>query len=81
MPPYLHRARWKGNRVGFGRRTSSPLFIIPPRFIRLENYHRPVRELAFEQEKAWIGLVRSEQKRWKGITKLAKEIKEGEWGF
>ncbi len=44
---------------------------------RLENYHRLVRELAFEQEKAEIGLVRSERKRWKGITKLAKEIKKG----
>jgi ribosome biogenesis GTPase len=41
---------------------------------RLENYHRLMRELAFEQEKASIGLVRSERKRWKGITKLAKEI-------
>ncbi|GAB6284750.1 MAG: ribosome small subunit-dependent GTPase A [Methanoregula sp.] len=41
---------------------------------RLENYHRLVRELAFEQEKSEIGLVRSERKRWKGITKLAKEI-------
>jgi len=41
---------------------------------RLENYHRLMRELAFEQEKADIGLVRSERKRWKGITKLAKEI-------
>jgi ribosome biogenesis GTPase len=36
-----------------------------------------MRELAFEQEKAGIGLVRSERKRWKGIAKLAKEIKKG----
>jgi ribosome biogenesis GTPase len=42
--------------------------------LRFENYHRLVRELAFEQEKADIGLKRSEKKRWKGITKLAKEI-------
>ena len=41
---------------------------------RLENYHRLMRELAFEQEKAAIGLVRFEKKRWKGISKLAKEI-------
>jgi ribosome biogenesis GTPase / thiamine phosphate phosphatase len=41
---------------------------------RLENYHRLVRELAFVQEKAGIGLVRSERKRWKGIAKFAKEI-------
>jgi len=44
---------------------------------RLENYHRLVRELAFEQEKAEIGLVRSERKRWKGIAKFAKEINKG----
>ena len=44
---------------------------------RLENYHRLMRELAFEQEKAGIGLVRSERKRWKGIAKLAKEINRG----
>ena len=48
---------------------------------RLENYHRLVRELAFEQEKAEIGLARSERKRWKGITKLAKEIKKGNGDF
>ena len=41
---------------------------------RLDNFHRLVRELAFEQDKAEIGLVRSERKRWKGIAKLAKEI-------
>jgi ribosome biogenesis GTPase / thiamine phosphate phosphatase len=48
---------------------------------RLENYHRLVRELAFEQEKADIGLKRSEKKRWKGITKLAKEISKGKGDF
>ena len=41
---------------------------------RLENYHRLVRERAFEQEKAEIGLVRLEKKRWKGIAKRVKEI-------
>ncbi|HQA79416.1 MAG TPA: ribosome small subunit-dependent GTPase A [Methanoregulaceae archaeon] len=48
---------------------------------RLENYHRLVRELVFEQEKATIGLVRSERKRWKGITKLAKEISNRKGDF
>ncbi len=48
---------------------------------RLENYHRLMRELAFEQEKAEIGLVRSERKRWKGITKLAKEISKRKGDF
>ncbi|KUG13191.1 hypothetical protein ASZ90_016403 [hydrocarbon metagenome] len=32
---------------------------------RRENYHRLMRELTFEQEKAAIGLVRFERKRWK----------------
>src|SRR5512136_2314582 len=48
---------------------------------RLENYHRLAGELAFEQEKAEIGLVRSERKRWKGISKLAKEISKGKGNF
>ena len=37
---------------------------------RLENYHRLMRELAFEQDKDEIGVARTERKRWKGITKL-----------
>ncbi|MDD4137141.1 MAG: ribosome small subunit-dependent GTPase A [Methanoregula sp.] len=45
--------------------------------VRLENYHRLVRELAFEQDKAEIGLARSERKRWKGVAKFAKEINKG----
>jgi ribosome biogenesis GTPase len=48
---------------------------------RLENFHRLMRELAFEQEKAGIGLVRSERKRWKGIAKFAKEINKGKGDF
>ena len=40
-----------------------------------------MRELAFEQEKAGIGLVRSERKRWKRIAKLAKEITKGKGDF
>jgi ribosome biogenesis GTPase len=48
---------------------------------RLDNYHRLLGELAFEQEKAEIGLVRSERKRWKGIAKLAKEFSKGKRDF
>ncbi len=48
---------------------------------RLENYHRLMRELAFELEKAEIGLVRSERKRWKGIAKFAKQINKGKGEF
>jgi ribosome biogenesis GTPase len=44
---------------------------------RLDNFHRLVREVAFGKEKAEIGLVRSERKRWKGIAKFAKEINKG----
>ncbi len=45
--------------------------------VRLENYQRLMRELAFEQDKAEIGLARSERKRWKGVAKLVKEINKG----
>jgi len=48
---------------------------------RLENYHRLMRERAFELEKAEIGLVRSERKRWKGIAKSVKEITKGKRDF
>lgn len=41
---------------------------------RLESYVRLARELAFEQEKAELGLARSERKRWKAISKAAREI-------
>lgn len=41
---------------------------------RLENYNRIGRELAFEREKASIGLARSEKKKWKEISRLAKQI-------
>jgi len=44
---------------------------------RLDNFQRLVREVAFGQEKAEIGLIRSERKRWKGIAKFAKEINKG----
>lgn len=41
---------------------------------RLESFQRLVRELEFEREKAEIGLVRLEKKRWKGIGKIARDI-------
>ncbi|NMB78553.1 MAG: ribosome small subunit-dependent GTPase A [Methanomicrobiales archaeon] len=44
---------------------------------RLENYHRLMREIAFEQDKKEIGLVRTERKRWKEIGKLQKETGKG----
>lgn len=46
---------------------------------RLENYQRLVRELEFEQDKAEIGVTRTEKKRWKAIGKLGKEIQKGRW--
>jgi ribosome biogenesis GTPase len=47
---------------------------------RLENYRRLMKELVFEQEKAEIGLVRSERKRWKNVTghNAHKQIKKAE---
>jgi len=41
---------------------------------RLESFHRLMRELEFEQEKADIGLARLEKKRWKAIGKEARDI-------
>ena len=41
---------------------------------RLESYQRLVQELAFEQAKAEIGLVRLEKKRWKAIGKIQRDI-------
>jgi ribosome biogenesis GTPase len=41
---------------------------------RLESFHRLIRELEFEQEKAEIGLARLEKKRWKAIGKEARDI-------
>jgi ribosome biogenesis GTPase len=48
---------------------------------RLENYRRLMREIAFSKEKADIGLVRAERKRWKQIAKMGKDIasKKGRW--
>ncbi|WAC04809.1 MAG: ribosome small subunit-dependent GTPase A [Methanoregula sp.] len=42
---------------------------------RLDNFIRLTKELAFEQEKSEIGLVRSERKRWKAIKIQAREMK------
>lgn len=41
---------------------------------RLESYVRLAAELAFAQEKAELGSARSERKRWKEISKAAREI-------
>lgn len=43
---------------------------------RLDSYQRLMRELAFEQEKAEIGLARLKKKRWKPIAKFAKDIQK-----
>ncbi len=48
---------------------------------RLENYHRLMRELAFEQEKSDIGLIRVERKRWKAIKIQARDIKNAKSRF
>lgn len=42
--------------------------------VRLESFQRLVQELAFEQDKAEIGLVRLEKKRWKAIGKIQRDI-------
>ncbi len=43
---------------------------------RLLRYHKIQKELAFESDKAEIGLKRFEKKRWKGIAGFSKEIQE-----
>jgi len=43
---------------------------------RLDNYLRLSRELEFQQEKAEIGSARLERKRWKGISKAARDIQD-----
>lgn len=42
---------------------------------RLESYLMLAKELEFQQEKAEIGLARSERKRWKEISKVARDIR------
>ncbi|KDE56052.1 ribosome small subunit-dependent GTPase A [Methanoculleus sp. MH98A] len=41
---------------------------------RLESFRRLVQELAFERDKAEIGFVRLEKKRWKAIGKIQRDI-------
>lgn len=43
---------------------------------RLDNYLRLSKELEFQQEKAEMGSARLERKRWKGISKAARDIGE-----
>ncbi len=43
---------------------------------RFDNYLRLTKELAFEQEKSEIGLVRFEKKRWKGIKAQARHMRD-----
>lgn len=42
---------------------------------RVGNYLQLSRELAFEQEKAAVGLVQIERKRWKQVSKLARDLR------
>ncbi len=44
--------------------------------LRLENYHRLMKELAFGQKKAGLGLVRLEREKMKGIGKMARDIQK-----
>lgn len=41
---------------------------------RLENYRRLTDELAFEREKSEVGLIRYERKRWKEISRQARNL-------
>jgi ribosome biogenesis GTPase len=43
---------------------------------RLQNFLRLSAELAFEKEKADIGLVRIERKRWKKTSEIARNIRD-----
>ncbi|MEN6341205.1 MAG: ribosome small subunit-dependent GTPase A [Methanospirillum sp.] len=43
---------------------------------RLESYLRLAGELAFAREKAELGSARSERKRWKGISKAARDFRD-----
>lgn len=43
---------------------------------RLESYLRLAGELAFAQEKAEIGPARAERKRWKAISKAARDFRD-----
>lgn len=43
---------------------------------KLKRYQKIAKEIAFESDKAEIGLKRYEKKRFKGISEMAREIKE-----
>jgi ribosome biogenesis GTPase len=43
---------------------------------RLGNYHRLMQELSFEEKKEKVGLVRLERDKWKGIGKIARDIRK-----
>ncbi len=43
---------------------------------RLDNFIHLMKELAFEQEKAEIGLARIERKCWKAVSKEARNIRD-----
>lgn len=43
---------------------------------RLSNYHHLMKELAFGQKKAGLGLVRFEREKMKGIGKMARDIQK-----
>ncbi|MBN1431434.1 MAG: ribosome small subunit-dependent GTPase A [Methanomicrobiaceae archaeon] len=47
---------------------------------RLESYLRLSKELEFQHEKAEIGLKRLERNKWKGISKVARDIHESKKG-
>jgi ribosome biogenesis GTPase len=48
---------------------------------RLDNYCRLTKELAFEQEKSDIGLIRYERKRWKTIKSQARHMDKNKSRF
>jgi ribosome biogenesis GTPase len=48
---------------------------------RLDNYLRLTKELAFEQEKSDIGLIRSERKRWKALKIQARTMRNAKSRF
>lgn len=52
---------------------------------RLERYHKILKEIAFERDKADIGLKRFEKKRYREISRTVKEMfdtqdRKGRWG-
>jgi len=64
---------------GCAVREAVSLGILPQE--RLDSYLRLTKELAFEREKAEIGLARYEKKRWKAISVLARDIRDSKSRF